>query len=75
VAAQTTSSGCTNDIVLADISQVVSRELVERIVDEGIAKVSGQPGDYLQARATFKDGAIGDDFAAFLNLPADERIP
>ena len=31
-----------NDIVLADTAQVVSRELVERIVDEEIAKLPGQ---------------------------------
>ena len=64
-----------NDIVLADTAQVVSRELVERIVDEEIAKLPGQPGDYAQARATFVDVAIADDFAEFLTLPAYERIP
>ena len=64
-----------NDIVLADTAQVVSRELVERIVDEEIAKLPGQPGDYAQARATFVDVAIADDFAEFLTLPAYERMP
>jgi malate synthase len=63
-----------NDIVLADTGQVVSRELVERIVDEEIAKLGGQPGDYAQARATFVDVAIADDFAEFLTLPAYERM-
>ena len=64
-----------NDIVLADTAQVVSRELVERIVDEEIAKLPGRPGDYAQARATFVDVAIADDFAEFLTLPAYERMP
>ena len=64
-----------NDIVLADTAQVVSRELVERIVDEEIAKLTGQPGDYAQARATFVDVTIADDFAEFLTLPAYERMP
>ena len=64
-----------NDIVLADTAQVVSRELVERIVDEEIAKLPGQPGDYAQARATFVDVATADDFAEFLTLPAYERMP
>ena len=63
------------DIVLADTAQVVSRELVERIVDEEIAKLPGQPGDYAQARATFVDVATADDFAEFLTLPAYERMP
>src|SRR5665811_20998 len=58
-----------NDIVLADTAEVVTRELVERIVDEEIAKLPGEPGDYAQARATFVDVAIADDFAEFLTLP------
>ena len=64
-----------NDIVLADTAEVVSRELVERIVDEEIAKLPGEPSDYAQARATFVDVAIADDFAEFLTLPAYERMP
>jgi malate synthase len=64
-----------NDIVLADTAAVVSRELVEAIVDEEIAKLPGQPGDYAQARATFVDVAIADDFAEFLTLPAYELLP
>jgi malate synthase len=64
-----------NDIVLADTSEVVSRALVERIVDEEIAKLPGEPGDYAQARATFVEVAIADDFADFLTLPAYERMP
>jgi malate synthase len=64
-----------NDIVLADSAELVTRELVERIVDEEIAKLPGDPGDYVQARATFVDVAIADDFADFLTLPAYERMP
>jgi malate synthase len=64
-----------NDIVLADSSELVTRELVERIVDEEIAKLPGDPADYAEARATFVDVAIADDFADFLTLPAYERMP
>ena len=64
-----------NDIVLADSGQVVTRELVERIVDEEIARLPGDPADYSRARATFVDVAIADDFAEFLTLPAYERMP
>ena len=64
-----------NDIVLADSAELVTRELVERIVDEEIAKLAGEPGDYADARATFVDVAIADDFADFLTLPAYERMP
>jgi malate synthase len=63
-----------NDITLADSAQVVTRELVERIVDQEIAKLAGEPGDYAQARTTFVDVAIADDFAEFLTLPAYERM-
>jgi len=64
-----------NDIVLADTAELVTRELVERIVDEEIAKLAGRAGDYKEARATFVDVAIADDFADFLTLPAYERMP
>jgi malate synthase len=63
-----------NDIVLADTDQVVSRELVERILDEDIARRLGSPVTTCR-RATFKIVAIADDFAAFLTLPAYERMP
>ena len=64
-----------NDIVLADTGDVVTRALVERIVDEEIAKLPGEPGDYTPARALFVEVAIADDFADFLTLPAYERMP
>ena len=64
-----------NDIRLADSEQVVTRELVEHIVDEEIARLPGEPADYAEARATFVDVAIADDFAEFLTLAAYERMP
>jgi malate synthase len=64
-----------NDIVLADSAEPVTRDLVERIVDEEIAKLAGEPGDYDEARATFVDVAIADDFVDFLTLAAYERMP
>jgi hypothetical protein len=39
-----------------------------------IAKLPGDPADYAQARATFVEVAIADDFAEFLTLPAYERM-
>ncbi len=64
-----------NDVVLADTGEVVSRELVDRIVDEEVAKLPGQPGDYAQARETFIAVAVADEFAEFLTIPAYERMP
>jgi malate synthase len=63
-----------NDVDL-DNGQRVTRELVERMADEEIAKLPGDPSDYADARATFMEVAVVDDFAEFLTLPAYERMP
>jgi hypothetical protein len=61
--------------LLADSAEPVTRVLVERIVDEEIARLPGKPADYAEARATFVDVAIADDFAEILTLPAYDRMP
>ena len=63
-----------NDIEL-DTGDVVTRELVERLVDEEIAGLPGDPEDYADARGTFVEVAVADEFAEFLTLPAYERMP
>jgi malate synthase len=63
-----------NDVVLADTGHRVTRELVERIADEEIAKL-GSPHDFADARALFMEVAVADDFVEFLTLPAYERMP
>jgi malate synthase len=63
-----------NDIEL-DTGEVVTRDLVERLVDEEIAKLPGDPADYAEARSTFLEVAVADEFAEFLTLPAYERMP
>lgn len=68
-----------NDIELADTGTVVTRELVERIIDEELAKIKAEPGydeaRYAQATALFKEVALDDDFVEFLTLPAYARMP
>ncbi|MBX6382474.1 MAG: malate synthase A [Microbispora sp.] len=68
-----------NDITLADTGAVVTRELVERIIEEELARIATEPGYdeklYAQATALFKEVALDDDFAEFLTLPAYERLP
>ena len=64
-----------NDVTLDDTGQLVTRELVERVADEEIAALGGDPADYAQARALFMEVAVADDFVEFLTLPADERMP
>ena len=69
-----------NDIELADTAPWCTRELVERIIDEELAKIRARAGlrltpTYAQAAALFKEVALDDDFAEFLTLPAYERMP
>ncbi|PWR07700.1 malate synthase A [Micromonospora acroterricola] len=64
-----------NDVTLDDTGARVTRELVERIADEEIAKLPGDPDDYAAARALFMEVAVADDFADFLTVPAYERMP
>jgi len=58
-----------NDVKL-DTGEVVTRELVLRLVAEEIAKLPGEPADYDEARTTFLAVAVADDFAEFLTVPA-----
>ncbi|GIH98588.1 malate synthase A [Planobispora takensis] len=68
-----------NGIELADTGAVVTKELVEQIIDEELAKIKAEPGYdealYTQATALFKEVALDDDFAEFLTLPAYARMP
>ncbi|MFE7508878.1 malate synthase A [Promicromonospora sp. NPDC057488] len=64
-----------NDVTLADTGHQVTRELIDRIVEEEIAKLPGDPADYAEARQTFLEVAVADDYADFLTLPAYARMP
>ncbi|TDD03571.1 malate synthase A [Nonomuraea deserti] len=68
-----------NDIELADTGARVTKELVEQIIAEELAKIAQEPGYdeglYAQATALFKEVALDDDFAEFLTLPAYAQMP
>ncbi|MFI7420987.1 malate synthase A [Nonomuraea sp. NPDC049684] len=68
-----------NDITLADTGEQVTKELVERIIAEELARISAEPGYderlFGQATALFKQVALDDDFAEFLTLPAYAQMP
>jgi malate synthase len=68
-----------NDITLADTGAVVTRDLVERIIGEELAKIRQEAGfdegRYGQAEALFKEVSLDDDFVDFLTLPAYARMP
>jgi malate synthase len=69
-----------NDIALAD-GPTVTRELVERIMDEELDTIKAQLGGsydaarFDQARSLFTEVALADDYVEFLTLPAYERMP
>ena len=69
-----------NDISLADGPQV-TRELVERVISEELAKIQSAYGaaydsaKFDEATGLFKDVALADDYADFLTLPAYEHMP
>ena len=69
-----------NDVALDD-GPVVTRELVEQLIDEELTKIRAAAGEdfdaaqYGQATALFSEVALADEFVEFLTLPAYERMP
>ncbi|MDQ3054765.1 MAG: malate synthase A [Actinomycetota bacterium] len=70
-----------NSTTLAD-GQTVTRELVERLIDEELDAINHARGDeafakggWDEARSLFTEMAISEDYADFLTLPAYERMP
>jgi malate synthase len=72
-----------NDIALDDGPRV-TRELVERLIDEELATIRHLTEDagaefdaalYGQAVALFSEVALADNYAEFLTVPAYERMP
>jgi malate synthase len=64
-----------NGVTLDDTGAEVTKALVDRVADEEIAKLDGDPAAYEPARALFMEVAVADDFVDFLTLPAYERMP
>jgi malate synthase len=69
-----------NDVRLSN-GDTVTRELVERLVDEEMAAIAEARGDAFaggrwdDARALFTEMALADEYPDFLTLPAYERMP
>jgi malate synthase len=69
-----------NDVTLDDGPRV-TKDLVERMIDEELVKIREATGDsfdparYGQAVALFIEVALADTFTEFLTLPAYERMP
>src|SRR5271168_4521110 len=69
-----------NQVILDD-GPLVTKDVVERMIDEELVKIRELAGDdfdparYGQAVALFTEVALADSFAEFLTLPAYERMP
>lgn len=70
-----------NDVELAG-GEFVTRELVTRIIEEEMAAIRRQVGDesftngrWIDARETFTEMALSEDFPEFLTLPAYAKMP
>jgi malate synthase len=63
-----------NDVTLADTGRKVTKELVHEIVAEEIAKLPGDAAGYEEAKQTFLEVAVADEYADFLTLPAYRRM-
>ncbi|SRR6266545_4062522 len=64
-----------NNVTLDDTGELVTKQLVEQIADEEIAKLGDDPARFDTARALFMEVAVADEFVDFLTLPAYERMP
>jgi malate synthase len=69
-----------NDVTLDD-GQTVTRDLVERLIEEEMGAIRDKAGDAIaggrwdDARSLFTEMALADDFEDFLTIPAYERMP
>jgi malate synthase len=70
-----------NDVELAD-GRTVTRTMVEEMIEAEMAEIRGAVGDeafsagrWDDARATFTEMALAEEFPDFLTLPAYERMP
>jgi malate synthase len=69
-----------NDLAL-DGGQTVTRDLVERLIEEEMSAIRDQEGDgfgggrWGDARSLFTEMALAEDFEDFLTIPAYERMP
>jgi malate synthase len=69
-----------NDVELSN-GETVTRGLVERLIEEEMASIEKKAGEAFaggrwdDARSTFTEMALADDYPEFLTLPAYERMP
>jgi malate synthase len=67
-----------NGVTLAG-GEIVTRELVERLIEEEMVRIGERTdlaqGRWADARETFTEISLADEYADFLTLPAYEQMP
>jgi malate synthase len=67
--------------VQLDTGETVTRDLVQRLIDEEMASIRDRAGDAFEggrwddARGLFTEMALSEAFEDFLTIPAYERMP
>ena len=61
--------------ITLDSGEKVTKELVERIVAEEVAKLPGDDAGWKDATDTFVSVALDPEYVDFLTLPAYARMP
>ena len=64
-----------NDVKTADTGRPITKDWVLEQVEEITAALPGDPEQWADAKATFLEVAVADEYADFLTLPAYERMP
>lgn len=61
--------------IKTDDGEVVTKQRVLDLVEDVVQDLPGDPSDYDDAKATFLEVAVAEDYADFLTLPAYARMP
>ncbi|GAA2103148.1 malate synthase A [Brevibacterium salitolerans] len=61
-------------VTLQDSGEQVTKELVDRIVEEEVAKLPGEPEAWVTPRRLFQQMATQEEYADFLTVPAYELL-
>ncbi|WP_018155050.1 malate synthase A [Demetria terragena] len=61
--------------VKTEDGEVITKQRVLDLVEDVIAGLPGEPSDYDDAKATFLEVAVAENYADFLTVPAYARMP
>ncbi|GAA4285002.1 malate synthase A [Brevibacterium daeguense] len=61
-------------VILDDTGEKVTKELVDRVIEEEVAKLPGEAADWETSRKLFTEMATADEYQDFLTIPAYELL-